>query len=45
MGYRDRGERTALEGLLADLARTRDAARRAWRDTLTLLTARAEATP
>lgn len=45
MGYRDRGERTALEGLLADLARTRDAVRRAWRDTLTLLTARAEAAP
>ncbi len=40
MGYRDRGERTALEGLLADLARTRDAVRRAWRDTLTLLAAR-----
>jgi len=37
MGYRDRGERTALEGLLADLARTRDGVRRAWRDTLTLL--------
>ena len=37
MGYRDRVERTALEGLLGDIARARDNARRAFRSVLARL--------
>ncbi|MDB4931054.1 MAG: Glutamate-ammonia-ligase adenylyltransferase [Myxococcaceae bacterium] len=37
LGYRDRAERTALDALLADLARTRDAARGVFRDVLASL--------
>lgn len=37
MGYRDRVERSALEGLLGDLARARDNARRAFRSVLARL--------
>lgn len=37
LGYRDRAERSALDALLADLARTRDATRRVFRDVLARL--------
>lgn len=37
LGYRDRAERSALDALLADLARTRDATRRVFRDLLARL--------
>lgn len=43
LGYRDRGERTALEGLLADLAISRDAVRRVFRELLTSLERRPSA--
>ncbi len=37
LGYRDRADRSALDALLADLARTRDATRRVFRDVLARL--------
>lgn len=37
LGYRDRAERSALDALLADLGRTRDATRRVFRDVLARL--------
>ncbi len=37
LGYRDRAERSALDALLADVARTRDATRRVFRDILASL--------
>lgn len=37
LGYRDRAERSALDALLSDLARTRDATRRVFRDVLSQL--------